>query len=272
MTSFAKERQYGTFGTLDKMNYAINFYHDATVLSIVCDSSPHGTHVAGITASAASAGATASADRNGVAPGAELIGFVIGDVRLGTMETGAALARAMAEAVRLKCDIVNLSFGEGSCVSNAGRFVELAEELVWKHNVCFVASAGNDGVSDSLYDASNVNNSVATHPSCAHASFRLNSCASPACFDNRQGTGRDVIRYHRRRCVRFPGNDESRIQPAPERRNLKGWISNSRARRRKIYRDNFHLEQRWAVSLVSPVGCSPTCSCLHMTCALLCAL
>jgi len=146
MTSYHKERQYETFGVVDQLNYAVNFYHDCTVLSIVCDSSPHGTHVAAIAAAASSkADQGGGEERCGVAPGAELVGLVIGDVRLGTMETGAALARAMSEAVRLKCDVVNLSFGEGSCVSDKGRFVELAEELVWKHNVVFVSSAGNNG-------------------------------------------------------------------------------------------------------------------------------
>ena len=61
------------------------------------------------------------------------------------METGVALTRAMIEAVKLGCNVINLSYGEGTSVPNSGRFIELANELVNKHNIIFVASAGNNG-------------------------------------------------------------------------------------------------------------------------------
>lgn len=38
-----------------------------------------------------------------------------------------------------------MSFGEPSTIPNAGRFVELASEVVNKHGVIFVSSAGNSG-------------------------------------------------------------------------------------------------------------------------------
>jgi tripeptidyl-peptidase-2 len=138
MTSFAKERQFETFSVVDKFNYGVNFYNDGNILSIVTDASPHGSHVAGIAAAA-------EGERSGVAPGAELVSLKIGDSRLGSMETGTSLTRAMIEAVRLKCDIVNLSYGEGCKIPNSGRFIELAEDLVWKHNIVFIAAAGNNG-------------------------------------------------------------------------------------------------------------------------------
>ena len=152
MTSFRHERQFGLLGTVDQMKYCVNFYDEGTVLSIVCDASPHGTHVAGITAAAASR-PTGDIDkeRSGVAPSAELVGLKIGDSRLGSMETGTALTRALIEARRLKCDIINLSYGEGCCLPNTGRFIRLAEELVWKDNIIFVSSAGNNGVSLSWF-------------------------------------------------------------------------------------------------------------------------
>ena len=157
MTNFAKERQYESMGNVSMLNYAVNIYDDGTVLSIVVDAGAHGSHVAGIAAGHHPA-ATASTDdeqvqsRNagydvvsGVAPGANIISLKIGDTRLGSMETGAALTRAMIEAVRLGCDVINLSYGEGCSAPNAGRFVELAEDLVYRHGVVFVSSAGNNG-------------------------------------------------------------------------------------------------------------------------------
>jgi len=61
------------------------------------------------------------------------------------METGTSLTRALIEAVRLKCDVINLSYGEGCVMPNRGRFAELADDLVHRHGIIFVSSAGNDG-------------------------------------------------------------------------------------------------------------------------------
>lgn len=44
------ERKYGFFSRMDACSYVLNVFDDGNVLSIVTDSSPHGTHVAGITA------------------------------------------------------------------------------------------------------------------------------------------------------------------------------------------------------------------------------
>lgn len=135
LASFDVQQQYGKVSILDQFHFAVQFYNHAKILSIVSDASPHGTHVAGIAASA----------QDGVAPGAELVSLKIGDSRLGSMETGTALCRALIQAIRLKCHVINLSYGEGCQLPNTGRFVQLANELVYKHNIIFVSSAGNNG-------------------------------------------------------------------------------------------------------------------------------
>jgi tripeptidyl-peptidase-2 len=138
LAAFSKERQYGTISTVDQYNFGVNFYDDAKILSIVGDCTPHGTHVAAIAAAA-------EGDRSGVAPGAQLISIKIGDSRMGSMETGSSIARGIITAVQLGCDVINLSYGEGCQLPNAGRVIQFAQELVWRHNIVFVSAVGNNG-------------------------------------------------------------------------------------------------------------------------------
>jgi tripeptidyl-peptidase II len=147
LAAFSKERQYGTISIIDMYNYGVNFYDDASVLSIVGDCTPHGTHVAAI------ATVAEGPDRSGVAPGAKLISIKIGDSRLGSMETTSSLARGIMTAIRLGCDVINLSYGEGCQLPNSGRVIQLAEELVWRHNIIFVAAVGNNGPALSTVNA-----------------------------------------------------------------------------------------------------------------------
>ena len=101
----------------------------------------HGTHVAGI----AAAHHPDAPDLNGVAPGAQGVSVKIGDSRLGSMETGVGLARAVAATLDAGASLVNLSYGEATATPNAGRLIAQATDLVARSGVVFVSSAGNAG-------------------------------------------------------------------------------------------------------------------------------
>jgi tripeptidyl-peptidase-2 len=141
LTDYRAERQYATFGGNALLNFAVNIYEEGKCLSIVADSGAHGTHVAGIVAGHF----PDHPELNGIAPGAQLVSVKIGDARIGSMETGAGLVRGLKAVIRNRCDLINMSYGEPTSTPNQGRLISLFEEVVNKHGVIFVASAGNSG-------------------------------------------------------------------------------------------------------------------------------
>lgn len=128
------------------INYSYNVYDEGNVLEFVSCSSSHGTHVAAI----AAANFPDDPSKNGIAPGAQIISLSIDDNRLGFMETGTAISRAMIHIMQgcknnKKVHVINMSYGEPSHFSNAGRIGALMNEIVDKYGVVWVCSAGNRG-------------------------------------------------------------------------------------------------------------------------------
>jgi tripeptidyl-peptidase-2 len=141
MTNFRVAREFTRFDDVSLLNFGVNIYEDGDVLSIVADSHPHGTHVAGIVAGHY----PDQPEWDGVAPGAQIVSVKIGDTYLDGMETGKALIRGTRAVLENDCDLINMSFGEPSKTPNHGLIIRYFDELVRKHGVIFCASAGNAG-------------------------------------------------------------------------------------------------------------------------------
>ena len=141
LANYREERRYASFGQETKLNFSVNIYDSGARLSIVTVAGAHGTHVAGIVA----ANFPEQPERNGQAPGAQIVSVKIGDTRLDGMETGVGLTRGLNAVLEHNCDLINMSYGEPTSTPDRGRLVELFTELVDEHGVIFVASAGNAG-------------------------------------------------------------------------------------------------------------------------------
>ncbi|XP_076685935.1 tripeptidyl-peptidase 2-like isoform X2 [Andrena cerasifolii] len=140
---YSLTREYAPLIPEDQLNISINVHDDGNTLEIVSLCSSHGTHVASI----AAAYFPESPELNGVAPGAQIISLTIGDGRIGTMETGTAVVRAMIHVMKHaeKVHVINMSYGEHAHWSNTGRIGELMNEVIDNCGVTWVASAGNLG-------------------------------------------------------------------------------------------------------------------------------
>ena len=137
MFEYRLKHQHKLLCAASMLNFAVSFTEDGKICTITTDAGAHGSHVAGIAAGYF----PDDESLNGVAGGAKIVSLKIGDSRLGSMETGVGICRAMTEAVKRGCDVINMSYGEAAAAMNTGRFTELANELVNKHNVSPAHSA-----------------------------------------------------------------------------------------------------------------------------------
>ncbi|XP_046674553.1 tripeptidyl-peptidase 2-like [Homalodisca vitripennis] len=144
---YSKTRDFVSLSASDQVNYSINVHDEGKLLEIVSVCSTHGTHVASI----AAANFPDAPEKNGVAPGAQLVSLCIGDIRLESMETGTALVRSMIHVMNsaiengYKIDIINMSYGERTHFSGSGRCGELMSEVIDKYGVVWITAAGNHG-------------------------------------------------------------------------------------------------------------------------------
>lgn len=141
LTNFRSERAYATFDDEHLLNYVLNIYEDGDLLSVVIDVGAHGTHVAGI----AAANYPDRPEKNGVAPGAQIVSVKIGDTRTNGSSTGTGTERGIIACIELGVDVMNMSYGGGTAFPNQGRINDLLREAVHDHGIVFVSSAGNSG-------------------------------------------------------------------------------------------------------------------------------
>uniref|UniRef100_A0AC35UHN6 Tripeptidyl-peptidase 2 n=1 Tax=Rhabditophanes sp. KR3021 TaxID=114890 RepID=A0AC35UHN6_9BILA len=138
---FKETGDVGFINEIDKLSYTVDVKAQGKLTEITVPVGSHGSHVAHI----AAACYPEQSKKDGLAPGAQLISICIGDGRLGSTETGAALIRAFNYCIEKKVDVVNLSYGEASTVDNKGKIVDVINNMVNKHGILFISSAGNAG-------------------------------------------------------------------------------------------------------------------------------
>lgn len=142
---YSVTHEFAPLTDVDYLNFSMNVHDNGDILELVGVCSSHGTHVASIAAGYF----PKSPEENGIAPGAQIVSLTIGDGRLGSMETGTALIRAMIKITELKetlnIHVINMSYGEHAHWVDTGRIGELINEIVNKYGVTWVSSAGNHG-------------------------------------------------------------------------------------------------------------------------------
>ncbi|CAB3404861.1 unnamed protein product [Caenorhabditis bovis] len=138
---FRETGDYAYLTDKDSLVYTVRVSVDGNVTEIAVPCGAHGSHVAGI----AAANYPNNPQKNGLAPGARIVSLIIGDHRLGSMETGQAMTRAFNYCAELGVDVINMSYGEGVHFEDAGRVIEEARRLVDRRKVIYVSSAGNSG-------------------------------------------------------------------------------------------------------------------------------
>lgn len=125
---------------LDRLTYTVTIHNQGNLLEIYTPCHSHASHVASITAAYFP---DQPAEKNGLAPGAQIVSMKIADSRVGSMETGASITRAFNRCMELKIDLANMSYGEQTNFVGKGHITEWISKMINKHHLIFVTSAGN---------------------------------------------------------------------------------------------------------------------------------
>ncbi|CAG2166112.1 unnamed protein product [Oppiella nova] len=116
-------------------------YRECLTYGTISDRASHGTHVASI----AAANFPNDPDRNGVAPGAQIVSICIDDIRYDRCN-GSSLVRALNKAIETGCHVINMSYNVSRQYFD-GPVLDLMSEVVNKYGILFVISANNSGPS-----------------------------------------------------------------------------------------------------------------------------
>ncbi|KAM3727921.1 Tripeptidyl-peptidase [Dirofilaria immitis] len=141
LSSYRESGKYYKLSDNDMLTFCITIHDNGNLLEICVPSGTHGSHVANI----AAAYFPNEPEKSGLAPGAQIVSLCIGDHRLKSMETGAALTRALSRCADLGVHLINYSYGEATNFPNSGRIIEALDRVVRRHGILFFSSAGNSG-------------------------------------------------------------------------------------------------------------------------------
>jgi len=139
---YGVDHEYAWFEEEVATNFGVQVYEEGKLLSIVTVTDSHGTHVASI----ATAYNPEQPERNGIAPGAQIISINIGVARSGASSEGLGETRAVGLLAKYGVDVMNMSFGGGSRYQD-GRdlYGEHFRRLVMDYGITALLSAGNSG-------------------------------------------------------------------------------------------------------------------------------
>ena len=140
MADYSNKYEWCCLSHDTQLNYSFKLY-SLTEACVVCINGSHGTHVAGI----AAAYHPDAPEKNGTAPGAQVVSIKIGDSRVDTLETTPGVVRALRACIQNNVSVANLSYGEPAGYFQKGAFFEELKTTFLKHKMLFITSAGNSG-------------------------------------------------------------------------------------------------------------------------------